>query len=887
MSVLLTLLMVAAATEARLTAPLDAPYPDAETVYHCNFERPDPGETSSVLAGDSNFDDWPDEWTRQRGPGFPHYQRVTIAEISAAAGRRALMVALEDGATALYSPPIPVDGGSQYVVEGHLRTEGLVRDEAFVGIRFLDATKKLLDVVESPHWRDVPLWRKWRIGPVANTPPGTRYLQVALHTQPTMGVDLQGKVYFDEIRVSRLPRVTLVSGSPHNIFQAAAGQTVELECRLWGYRGAPPELTLEWLDALGSTLDVRQASLTPLPSSAVSATNEPLPSAEAEASESVASTVWAVPIDRPGYYRARARWRGESGFWHTHETSLAVVASAEARGEGEFGWSLHDGEGPFTLDQLAELLTLAGVDRVKFPVWYEAADREREDDLALLLDQLRRRGIRTVGLLHDPPPGVRVQLASAGPPTAAELFEVAPDVWYPTLEPVLTRLALKVPWWQIGRDDDYSFRGDPDMLAKLATTKEYLDRINQDTRLGLPWDWMSAAPGVERPPWQFLVRSTEVELTDRELEAYLRHEESSREEEAWVTLRPLDRDSYTLEQRVADLVARMSVAKSDGAAAVFVSDPIDMSQGLVNNDGTPGELLLPWRTTAAALSGSTYRGTLQMAGGGEAKIFSRGGHDTIVAWSHTPETETIYLGEDARVTDVWGADVTMRTPDGQHRLALGTSPVFISSANAEIDGWRLGTEIERPALPSILGVAHSNRLRFTNPFAREMRGMVRLVAEPSWEIEPAEFEFRLAAGATLERPFEVTLPFDAFVGQHPLRIEVALRGEQRLDFAVHRTIHVGSDDVSLDAITHLTEDGELEIEQMFANQSQHPANYRIQLYAPNRQRLRTSITDLVDGRETTIFRLSRGEELLGKTLWIRAEESDGPVVLNYRFEGRR
>jgi hypothetical protein len=36
-------------------------------------------------------------------------------------------------------------------------------------------------------------------------------------------------------------------------------------------------------------------------------------------------------------------------------------------------------------------------------------------------------------------------------------------------------------------------------------------------------------------------------------------------------------------------------------------------------------------------------------------------------------------------------------------------------------------------------------------------------------------------------------------------------------------------------------------------------------------------------RDVKTYRLQNGKELLGKTLWLRAEEIDGRRVLNYRF----
>jgi hypothetical protein len=55
------------------------------------------------------------------------------------------------------------------------------------------------------------------------------------------------------------------------------------------------------------------------------------------------------------------------------------------------------------------------------------------------------------------------------------------------------------------------------------------------------------------------------------------------------------------------------------------------------------------------------------------------------------------------------------------------------------------------------------------------------------------------------------------------------------------------------------------------------------LFAPARQRQKIDIIDLSPGLAMHVYRLAEGKELIGRTLWIRAEEVGGPRVFNYRF----
>src|SRR5262245_51608311 len=67
-SVFLNLLIVSVLVAANRDD--DAPGTHSVQVLHCDF-----GEAS-----DNNFDLWPDNWTRLRGPGYPQYVKIGIVD---------------------------------------------------------------------------------------------------------------------------------------------------------------------------------------------------------------------------------------------------------------------------------------------------------------------------------------------------------------------------------------------------------------------------------------------------------------------------------------------------------------------------------------------------------------------------------------------------------------------------------------------------------------------------------------------------------------------------------------------------------------------------------------------------------------------------------------
>src|SRR5262245_18995396 len=108
-SILCALLILA--TDA--TAETGAPRGDTVTVFQGDFEA----------ESDSNFDRWPDHWTRRRGRGYPTYVAVDIVPDEKSDGKpnRCLRVKLDGGAAEIFSPAVPVSPRFNYRLDARLR----------------------------------------------------------------------------------------------------------------------------------------------------------------------------------------------------------------------------------------------------------------------------------------------------------------------------------------------------------------------------------------------------------------------------------------------------------------------------------------------------------------------------------------------------------------------------------------------------------------------------------------------------------------------------------------------------------------------------------------------------------------------------------------------
>lgn len=857
---------------AQAAAPITQRQPDAVEIFHCGFEA----------SADEDYDGWPDRWTRKRGPNYPGYQPVQISEEPSPEGSSCLRMALNGGAVQVSSPKIEVGSMFSYVLEGYLKTEGLINDEAYLTVVFLDAKGQPVGTFDSDRYRAGKDWIKVQLGPLTSSSEKVQSAVIELHVEPRGVPDLKGTIWFDDIWLGRLPRISLSTNSLCNVYSSDSPPP-EITCKVSGILERDPVMTFELLDCSSQSLSRHSRRLEGQVVAQKSSKASTLLGTTITKDVGFAGTAhWSPAIKEPGYYRVTVNMSGQSGVILERETRLAVLPPQATPARGEFGWSLPDGDRPLSLAALTQLLPQVGINWVKFPVWSGGSSTERLDQLVTFSERLGRRGIETVGVLDRPPPELQSHLGETAALLAADVFSTSAEVWYPSLEPIMTRLSLQLKWWQLGLDDDISFVGYPNLQSRIAEVKKALRRFGQRIYLGFGSRIINADPDEAQPAWDFLSYNSNPQLTDSETTAYLAAH-SGRTTRRWLSIEPLSRKEYSMETRAADLIRRMVAARRAGADVVFVARPFDDECGLMHADGTPGELFLAWRTAAAALAGADYLGSLRLPQGSTNHVFARGNQVVILVWNATPCEEEIYLGDDARQIDVWGREARQVTRDHATVFAVGPLPTLIVGSSEPIVRWNLDFAFTQPRMPSLFGLAHENEFVVKNFFPQGVGGEVRLLTPESWKTYPRITNFKLGAGEELRQPFTVTLPFDATAGRHEVRVEVHIHGDRACQFSIYRSLEVGLGDVELEVTSHLNALGELEVEQKFINHETEPVSFKCMLFAPDRRRLVAQVIRLGQAQETKSYRFPNGAELIGKTLLLRAEELNGHRILNQRF----
>ena len=155
-----------------------------------------------------------------------------------------------------------------------------------------------------------------------------------------------------------------------------------------------------------------------------------------------------------------------------------------------------------------------------------------------------------------------------------------------------------------------------------------------------------------------------------------------------------------------------------------------------------------------------------------------------------------------------------------------------------------------------------------------------------WQVTPKILTYKLGRDDKSKQAIRVLLGSGASSGEQPVQIDVDLRTDRNIQFSIYRTMQVGFGDVTIDLSTTLDEYGNLLVEQRLTNKTDKYVSFNCMLFIPDRRRQRIQVLDLKRGRATSTFVLPQGKELIGKTLWLRAEEIGGSRTLNYHVKAK-
>lgn len=899
-------LLCLAAAPARVRAEIgetDGRGVDAVEIFRCTFEE----------SWDRNYDLWPDKWKRSTGPEYPHYVGMEIVEDARIDDGRCLQMSLDGASARVSSPPIRVLPKFSYTLELRLKLQQIKHSTVTVAIDFMTARGEVIQTHRSDPFRPTGDWEFVKMGKFR--PVSELVDRAVAHIEVKRGErgDLKGVVSVADVWLGRWPSMEVTTNSRINVYDDP--DDIVVTCSLSGISEQNPKIKFQLLDA--TQAEIGEEGVKELQGRIISEESR-------DASEILAgdgkhskgfegSEDWRPDIKEHGFYRVRVQMISTKTSLEMDRKviTLAVVPKAVLTSIGEFGWSLPEtvprlGK-PLDFATLQTLLPMAGVSWVKLPVWFPREETERGDQIIQFAERLAATDIETIGVLQEPDREFEEDDAPPGESSIEYIFRKDPSTWLPLLDHVMNRLSLRLRWWQLGYDHDTSFVGHEDLVGKIRDIRQQLYRFGQDVRVGLGWRWDEPPIGGDLS-WDFEQLSANPPLQSAELDSALARRPSEGAPR-WVLIEPIvnsDDPTYANERerheaRVREFIKQIIVAKKHGVDGIYIPRPFSGMEGVMNTDGTPGELLLPWRTAATLLGGAEYMGSLQLPSGSKNWLFIRPDKKVVmVAWNEQPCNEVVYLGDNVRQIDVWGKP---HTPDHmEHRqvIPVGPEPTFVLGVNEHVARWRMSVAFEKTSLPSVFGVEHENTLLMRNEFPYGVGGSVELfvpdmmAGDPlshnkksdQWKITPEEGEVKGATGLTLRRPLLIELN-DAAYGDQPIRIDFAINADKLYKFSVWRKLSVGAGDIDIQAVAFLDPDGRLIVQQQMRNLDGPHADFKCLLALPPRRRKRTQVFQLGVEPDIKTYTYSGGEELIDRTLTLRVEEIDGDRVLIYRFTAQR
>ncbi len=858
-----------------------------------------PAEVSRVLSTFNfeerqlgNPEETPMYWAKVEGPAFPHYVNARLSTDRANSGKYSFKFEL-DGGNALYRYPagrIKVQPGSHYHVEAMCQTTVMPWARARLSAYFADIDGQLIKgtVYHSETYAakaDNEPWKRVEVDLSADDPSAAylvlelgllqpnQYAPRSLGERTLHQQDIRGTAWFDDLSVSQVPRVTMTTARPGNVFRRS--DPLQLQVLVNDRFTDDLAARLVIRDADGKTVFQQSGALDMVSAQSLGPGRK--------------RTTLDLPELHAGWYEAALEMTSKGQYVGEQKVQLIQLADDAKiiQPDGRFGLIATDL--PFDgWADLPEILPILSAGRVKLAVWSNAGDIQEMDPEAFdhLLERLGERGITPTACLLNLPPSVA---AKVNGPAWTNILTAPTADWQPQLAYLVARHANHLDRWQLGVDGTDQFVTDPAMRQAYDRVYREFSSLVRTPDLAMPWPaWydlkrkLPATVALSVPP---SVLPSQVPLYIGDLHGVSETQNLS------LSLELLDRDKYGRDVQVRDFAQRVIYALSAGATRIDVPLPLTVRREGDELVKQPKEMLLVVRTLLTTLSGAVYRGQVPLAEGVEAFLFDRDGQGILAVWDRGSDSATkrlaLNLGPRAASVDLWG-NVTplLRTTGdrgkGEVQVNIGPTPMFLVDIDGQQAQLRASVAVDRPLLESSFK-PHQRRLRFTNPYRQAIGGTVKLKAPAGWTINPPTFTFSLNPDETFERDVTIEFPYNSFAGAKTLYAEFIVQGDPN-GFTVPITLKLGLSDVGMQTLA-LRDGNDVVVQQMISNYGSKSIDYNAFAIYPGQARQERLATNLGPGRTTVKrYRFTGAKVEPGLKVRVGVKELEGARILNEEVE---
>jgi hypothetical protein len=806
-------------------------------------------------------------------------------------------IRMDGGSAELISPPVPIERGYTYSLEATVQCEGLGGHQAWVELQILDRDLKTIGTYSTETIEQNTAWRSVHCVSNRDDDNNTRYARVHLKVEKSQSRQLSGIARFDNVRINRLPRLLLTSDLKNHSAQTGKEFTVYCDAIGISEDGEDQRVRFQLLDHKHQVVNEQSIEFTPVKNDRNSPSNAPPKVGTHYVSKDRSPTKihrydgrasWKIKIDTPGYYSVRVYLGKQSEKLRDRELPLAIIDALPINSDIPFGWSLPADMSTESLRAIPQLVRAYGAGKIKIPIWLDTvSDAEKIDQIAWLVERLSSQNVGSIGVIDQPPPTQRAQFNDDKDRLPIVAIFQDKSIWEPLLDPILSRMSMKLTWFQLGSDSDHSYISRPDVTKSIKEIKNSLQVYAQDLNVAITWPWIERLPD-ESLPWDATQFVVEPELSAGEIAGYVKDPQKSNTTQ-WLSLDLLPADHYTLLDRVRDLTERMIAMKRLAVKQAFVTKPLDPNIGLFTKDLEPLPIAVPWRTLIQNIGASKYIGSNVLPNSSINHFFDDGKTSVMVVWSDKEQTEQLYLGEPIEAVDLWGRPVPIEEVTSAHnqreqKIHVGPWPILVRGINSSIAKFRMQFELGNTSLQSLVGRDQLIPLKVANSFAEAIRGRIDLNAPTLLQNGVTSLPISLGPDRTLDTKLPVQIRSDASAGKHIVRFDFQIDAKQQYNFSTYHELSLGFDDIDLQWSVQKESNKRLMLRLEANNRGTRPTTFDCKLF-PSPFPYQSFLADeLPIGTTNRDFMVFIPEVRDDAEYWIRCEEIGTRRTLNYRVK---
>lgn len=823
-----------------------------------------------------NYEETPMYWTKLAGAGLPFFNTGGFDGRVGHAAVPSFRLSIQTG-NIVYEYKhldLTIAPHSDYAIVGWVRGQNLEHSRAFLAAYFVDrfgeriaGSQHISQLVGDTHGQ----WQRVSIDMPGNYPSADAlHIQVwILHTyawrvpppgaiDPIIWRDTDGKAWFDDIVVYRIPRTRLRFSDPSGLVQPGAHEALLMEVSNASDQQLDGQLRI--VDEAGRPHYQRRIVVAGTPRhNAVDAAGQngadATPPLVVHMQRRGAMSEVRVPLPPlpVGWYEASLLFFDGDRSLLERRVRFAVlpelpVAATTAPDIGvDLGaWKAASVEGA----RRAIASLGVGATRIGIPMIGVVDTPEKMryyTGLGELIRRIAADGIESAGVVLTPS---AANDPHAGRATVEQIEK--PRAWAALAAPILAQYGGLLTRWQLG-DEWLELRAGPAWTpSRVGIVREQLRRFITFPRIIVPT--RLSDPSAE-PPTPGAISSIAIDerVPTPDLPRMLDFLLSPAAQPRWLRLDwPVDA-GLPAADRVADRARRLVLAKAMGADRVYVPMPL-----LIANEGgqiawEPTQDYIWLRTLAHYLAGKQLAAAIRLPGGVQAVVFSGRGRSCLILWSWSKrpgQTVDLYVGERPVALALDGSRRKVEVVDGRAHLPVTSVPLIVDSLEAPLVGIQFSYRVE----PRFLQINDPNPkpvLRFRNPYNETLTGEVTLELPPDWQVQPQHWNFSLEPGQLLRQPLTFTLPPRQLATDYPLGVSLHLVTPEDSTLGFNETMTLGLREIELSARTSWIGD-DLVVDQMLTNNSTQTVSFDAFCEPPGRGRYENAFLLVAPGETATI-----------------------------------